>query len=516
MYYFHKIKQIKIKVKSQDYRRFILTIIILSTCLSMSWSQKPFIEFGKTNIAVNEPFTITIKIENGKVKSHDPFPSITNFKKHSIASVTSSNNKGNGQVTSIDAIIQNYYAEKEGTFVVRPFSIKVNDQIVESPGITVRVGAFDKNLGEPSKLTLEDFIDLEKNKEYVDIQEDAFLGLSTNKNQVYVGEGFTVTLAFYVAMTNRVILEFPANLGNQLGDILKQIRPSKSWEENFQIEEIAPVEVSFQGKKYLQHKLYQATFYPLNNEPVEFPRVGLKMIKHQSPKNIKDPTSLEARLYSKKVDKVFYTIPKRITVKELPPHPLRDQVPVGNFYLQEIVPKRKIQTGASFEYGFRVWGEGNISAIHAPQVADNDHFNFYPPSTSQSIQRAGQRVSGWKTFTFHSIPKEAGKYNLKNYFSWVFFNPNARRYDTLRARTDIEVSGESLRNMEISSANVGDFYDKVNEESNSLTHNDFRQKVRHISNVLMLLMLMGMVFLIYWSYKSKQSSNEERNRKANA
>ena len=503
-------------MESLDCKRFIWILLILTCGFFNSWGQKSFIDLGKTNIAVNEPFTITIKVENAKVKSHDPFPQIAGFKKHALASVTSSNNKGNGEITTTDAVIQNYYAEKEGTYVIKPFSIKVNGKVVESPGITVTVGPYDKNLGEPSKITLDDFLDLEKNKEYVDIQDDAFLGLSTNKNKVFVGEGFTVTLAFYVAATNQAILEFPSNLGSQLGEILKKIRPAKSWEENFQIEEIAPVDVMINGKKYSQHKLYQATFYPLNNEPINFPRVGLKMLKHQLPKGEKDPTSLEARLKAKKVGKLYYTLPKQIEVKELPPHPLRDQVPVGVFSLYEIVPKKKIRTGASFEYGFRIWGEGNISAIRAPQIANNEHFSFYPPTINQSVQRAGQKVSGWKTFNFHSIPKEAGNYQLKNYFGWIYFNLSTQRYDTLKARTVIEVAGESLRNMEISSANVGDFYNNINDESNHLTHNDFRQQVRYITNVLMVFMLAGMMFLIYWSYKKRQRDKKERRGKVSA
>jgi len=503
-------------VESHDYKRFIGVLLILCGSFVNGWTQKAFIDFGKTNIAVNEAFTITIKVENAKVKSHDPFPKIPGFKKHALASVTSSNNKGNGQITTTDALIQNYYAEKEGTYVIKPFSIKVNGKVVESPGITVSVGPYDKNLGEPSKITLDDFLDLEKNKEYVDIQDDAFLGLSANKNEVFVGEGVTVTLAFYVAATNKAILEFPPNLGNQLGDMLKKIRPAKSWEENFQIEEIAPVDVRINGKVYSQHKLYQATFYPLNNEPIIFPRVGLKMLKHQLPKGENDPMSLEARLKAKKVDKLYYTLPKRIAVKELPPHPLRDQVPVGIFSLYEVVPKKKIRTGASFEYGFRVWGEGNISAIRAPQINNNEHFSFYPPTINQSVQRVGQKVSGWKTFNFHSIPKEAGKYQLKNYFNWIYFNLNSQRYDTLKARTAIEVAGESLRNAEISAANVGDFYDDINEESNHLSHNNFRQQVRYATNVLMVFMLAGMVFLIYWGYKGRQREKEERKGKVSA
>ncbi|HRG10756.1 MAG TPA: hypothetical protein PLJ08_19425, partial [Cyclobacteriaceae bacterium] len=43
--------------------------------------------------------------------------------------------------------------------------------------------------------------------------------------------------------------------------------------------------VEINGKGYTQYKIYQGTFYPLNTKDVEFPSIGLEMIKYKVAKN---------------------------------------------------------------------------------------------------------------------------------------------------------------------------------------------------------------------------------------
>ena len=52
--------------------------------------------------------------------------------------------------------------------------------------------------------------------------------------------------------------------------------------------------------------------------------------------------------------KTFYSKPTVVKVKELPPHPLRDIVSVGNFKLEEDLSSAQIHTGNSFTYNFKV------------------------------------------------------------------------------------------------------------------------------------------------------------------
>src|SRR5690606_41168535 len=86
----------------------------------------------------------------------------------------------------------------------------VNGRQVSSPGKTIKVGPprqQNNNAYDPfSRDPFEDFFGRRSApQEFVDVEADAFLALSTNKDEVYIGEGVTATLAFYVSKTNREI-----------------------------------------------------------------------------------------------------------------------------------------------------------------------------------------------------------------------------------------------------------------------------------------------------------------------
>src|SRR5690606_14747175 len=112
-----------------------------------------------------------------------------------------------------------------------------------------------------------------------------------------------------------------------------------------------------------QYKIFQATFYPLNNDPIEFPSVGLKMVKYLQAKN---PSFFSS---NRKEDfKTYYSAPKTVKVKPLPPHPLRESVAVGRYTFSENISSEELKTGESFNYTFTIIGEGNVSAINEPKI----------------------------------------------------------------------------------------------------------------------------------------------------
>jgi len=158
--------------------------------------------------------------------------------------------------------------------------------------------------------------------------------------------------------------------------------------------------------------------------------------------------------------KTFYSKPKMVKVKELPPHPLRDAVAVGNYKLEERLPRTQLQTGQSISYDFNVYGEGNISSIAKPTLDKTGAFDFYEPNVKQSINREGGHVTGTKAFSYFMIPKEPGNYKLGDYFQWIFFNPQTKKYDTLRSHQVVNVTGESFKNQAIGSNDLGSFYDQ--------------------------------------------------------
>jgi hypothetical protein len=401
----------------------------------------------------------------------------------------------NGQISSSQSVIMNYTPTRQGVITVPAFTMKVNDKPVQVAGKKVKVGPpAQQQQRDPFSnffnRSPDDFFSRGET-EFIDIKDDAFLALTTSKSEVYVGEGFNTTLAFYVSEDNRAPLQFH-DLSQQLGEILKKVKPTTCWEENFNIENIEAERVVINGKGYSQYKIYQATFYPLNTEPIKFPTVGLEMIKYKVAKN---PSFFGQ---NRQEDfKTFYTKPRTITVKELPPHPLRDQVAVGDYHLDERIRSTDLETGQSATYEFNVYGEGNVSAVEKPVVKNDGNFEFYEPNVRQDISRANNRVTGTKSFSYFMIPKEPGKYNLRNYFQWVYFNPEQRKYDTLRSKLTVFVTGESKKNEAILSNDAGSFYDKINASNNTLQVISDTRWQKWALNGFIVLMLGASAFLLF-------------------
>lgn len=466
--------------------RFITVFgFFLLFSLKCASAQNVQLILGPSEIGENQAWTITITVNNESLKSYDNFPDIDGFRKRGT-STQSQTSIVNGSVSSTQSVIMTYTPLQQGTFTVPSFKMKVNGVALSSQGKKVKVGPaiqaqYNDPFGRPSRVETE----------FVDIKEDALLALTTNKNEVYVGEGFTTTLSFLVADNNRAPMQF-YELGKQLSEILKKLKPASCWEENFNIENIEAESIQIDGKGYSQYKIYQATYYPLNAQPIILPSVSLEMIKYRVAKN---PSFFGQ---NRQEDfKSFSSQRKTVKVKELPPHPLKNQVAVGDYRLDEKIATSLVKTGQSIGYEFNIFGEGNISSIEKPIVKKDSVFDFYEPNVKQSINRNNGRVTGLKSFSYFMIPKEPGEYKLSDFFNWVFFNPRTAKYDTLKSRQVITVSGESQQYQAIESGDGGSFYDRIETADSTLRSSSANTWIDISANVFILLVLGASAYLMF-------------------
>lgn len=470
----------------------LLVLFLVVGSVGLSHAQTIQIVLGPDEVGENQGWTISVNIQNDRFKSHDyVFPDIAGFRKRGTSS-QSQTSIVNGQVSSSQSVVMTYLPTKQGTFTVQPFKMTVNGETIFSKGKQVKVGPPVQSQRDPyaSPFDRDDFFG-KSNTEFVDIKEDAFLALTTNKTEVYAGEGFTAALSFYVADNNRAPMQFH-DLAKQLTNILKKIKPATCWEENFNIENVQGETVTINGANYTQYKLYEATFYPLNTQQISFPSIGLQMIKFKVAKN---PSFFGQ---NRKEDfKTFYSKPKTVKVKELPPHPLRDQVAVGDYRLDEKISSTALQTGQSFSYDFNIYGEGNLSAIEKPVVMKDGSFEFYEPNIRQNITRQNSRVTGTKSFSYFIIPKEPGEYRMRDLIHWVYFNPALKKYDTLTAKAAVLVNGESLKNEAIESTDTGSFYDKIGSTDNTLRTSANTNWVDTVLGIFILVVLAASAYLVF-------------------
>ena len=473
---------------------FILIPVLLLWLHGVALGQEKTILLGPAQLPINEYYPVSISIKNEELKTYSKFPELEGFKKSNAFSQTITKNV-NGVKTVEKIITQNYAALKEGQIVIKPFTITINGQVVRSKGATVTVLPMtDEEATSPQDepdLLAEIF---GKPPEYETRSDNSFISFNTSKSQVFVGEGVHASLDFYLAVEDQNLLDF-YDFSSQLQRLLKQIKQKDAWEEYFEITEVTPRELKIEGKKYLKFTLYEAVFYPLNTNQLVFPPLNLNMIKY---KVAKEPTFFgQERLRD---FKVYTTTTKIVKVKPLPPHPLQDVVPVGQFRLREHVSRQKFPVNQSFDYLFQIEGEGNFSVINEPEITAPANLEFYPPDITQNVIRRDRQVMGVKNFNYHVIPKQPGNYDLGKYFNWVYFDPVRVKYDTLRSGLVLEVKGETDLNAMIRSKDMGSFYENMPDVDNTLVDLDQFEEIKLYTNIILGLLLAVFVFV---SFKKK-------------
>ena len=452
---------------------------------------------GEKNITLEDPFIVTVVIKFvGEVPATPDckFPELSNFSKRGQSKSTARSFVGGHPLTTC-TITQNYSPKKEGNLRVAALKVNVNGADLKSEAFVVNVSKNtvpDKTENAYSETSItekgtkkeEDFTDFIEgnNTQFIDTKEDAFLSLSTSKSNPYVGEGFTVTFAFYVAENNAADIQFDRN-EVQIPEITKKIKPENCWEENFGITETKSSQVTIKGKKYTQYKFYQATFYPLNTKPTNFPSVTLKLLKFTPEKNGGKKSSIVS----------FSTRAFAVKAKELPSHPLKNEVSVGQFAWKESLSKYKINTGKSVQYRLQISGDGYN--IKLPDMKNDTIFDFFPPEVDDTKDPQNGKIITTKFFTFQIIPKRAGNFALTKYFQWIYFNTEKKQYDTLKSKVVLGVEGATIATSEAPSA-ITSVYEGIEKTDSSEEASNFVKLLKDEANILIVIMLIGMVYVL--------------------
>lgn len=488
---------------------FLFLLFAITHALGQSPAPQVRIILGDAEFPINEYYTISFSLSGAPLERYSSFPDLEGFKK-SGKSNTTTTRIVNGQSSSEQTMTQRYAAYAEGEFVVKPFTMTVNGVTVRSPGATLKVTPQQAAPASPPAAPapgtgvapgiglLDQLFGKPKPQEYIEPNDNAFLALVPDKKSVFLGEGVHVGLYFYLTPADQGLLDFH-NFAGQLPGILRQLRQPTAWEEPFDEQEIYPETVVSGGKTYLRYRLYEAEFYPLTAQPLVFPEVSLQMVKYRVAK--KPEAGLDNRMAGYKT---YRTAVRTIPVQVLPPHPLRDQVPVGSYQLREAIDRTRVRTGQAFTYLFIVEGEGNLAALMPPQLPVRPGLEVYGPDVEQELTRQGGRVGGRKRFRYRLVANKPGPLPLDSLFAVVVFNPATARYDTLRATIAPQVSGSAQALKAFRARPDDPYYAQVlSTADNTLQPVDAYTAVRRYANLILgaLLVLAG---IGWWQGKKRK------------
>ena len=462
--------------------------LLLIFWVAVGQAQELSVEYGPAVVPIDQYFTITLTSSPNRPTKVEGFPEIEGLQKSTQKTARSVYQTGADRKV-VYSLTQQYAPLREGDITVKPFSLTVDGVTVSSPGLKGKV-VEELAPGQASPDTLGANMGPVNNPAFVDVKENAFLTLHVPKSRVYVGEGVPLSLWFYVADSDLGLVDFH-NFEPQILEIIRQLKQPSVLEEVVDQTEILPEKVKVADKDFTRYKLYEALLFPITAQDLQFPAVRLQMIKY---KVAKSPSLLTQNRLPEY--KTYSAQEKKVTVRQLPPHPLRDQVAVGVFRLREQVSKSAISLNQNLVYQMQMEGEGNISKLPLPQsLGTSSELEIYPPEVRQVSTISQGRNTGAKTFRYFVVGRQAGVYPLRELFQWVYFNPVTARYDTLRPTVTVRVRGREDQNLFIRAQDVGSFYNIIATESNELRALDQFKEVRLYANVVLATMAAVALFI---------------------
>jgi hypothetical protein len=80
---------------------------------------------------------------------------------------------------------------------------------------------------------------------------------------------------------------------------------------------------------------------------------------------------------------------------------------------------------------------------------------------------------------------------------WVYFNPKTAKYDTLKPKFQLEVSGESSKNIAVStSGDNNEWMDLIDNYKNDFINNKKDEYIKLVSNIFLLILFVLTVLVI--------------------
>jgi hypothetical protein len=407
-------------------------------------------------------------------------------------------------------------AKKEGTFTIRPASIKVDGKTYESNTLNIQVVK-----GQPRQAGGQQN-NSPNNEEQDEVpatsisKDNLFVRISVDKTNVSKGEQIISTVKLYISPS------VPLNGFDEV----KLPTYEGFWTKDIEV----PTQVNFtrevyNGKIYQVGVLKKTILFPqqtgtIRINPFEITCVIRQRVRQQQ--SFFDDFFDNYRMVKAKV----VSDPVTINVKDLPNQPANFSGAVGNFNLRSSIDKTSVKSNEAVTLKITVNGKGNLTLINPPKLELPQDFEAYEPKTSDQVIASDNGLNGSITFEYLFIPRFAGNFTIPS-VRFVFFNPATRQFETQTTDAyDIKVTkGSDDTNSSIVSSFSKENVKMIGKDIRYIKQNKSKLKPKGSSfygtfefySIYVLSLLAFAVFFVVNRKKIKENANLTlvRNKKAN-
>lgn len=357
-------------------------------------------------VFVGENFVLSIEATGPSMQTlpRPQMPTIDGLRLLSnIPAISTSMSVVNNVATATYGLRYTFRAERAGTFTIPAFTFSINGRTHTTEPI--RIEAVERGSGQA-----------------VTERPEIFLQLELSEPRPYVGQQVTANLVLYFRNDIDIISYQPAS----------SWRTEGFWIENLNEGGANPraESVLLDGVRYRKATLISYALFPT--------RAGnLRLGSYEIRANIRysgryDQTSPRVFMgFGRSQRSVDIASQEReISIRSLPsPQPETFTGGVGRFEVKRDISTQSVLLGEPVEVVTTFEGTGNVFLINQPKKEFPEEFEAFAPQENTDIRKAGETVSGVKSFTDILIPRRTGSFEIPaTRVSW--FDDRSARYVT--------------------------------------------------------------------------------------
>lgn len=406
-------------------KKILLFFVALISCVGVVLADGEGVSFevnAPRVVAVGEPFGVEFSL-NAKPKdfvapSFEGFDVLAGPSTSTSSSVQFINGKMSQSVNNTFSFV--VAASSEGEFTIGEASVKADGKTYKTQAVTVKV---IKEVGGNGSSG-------EQNKKKPEgtaarlAEDDVLIVATVDRTNVYKGQPVLVTYKLYtrVAM-NAEGQKMPSFAG--------------FWTQRLNIDSNRWLREEYKGKLYDACPIAEYLLFPQQSGVVKIEPMEMSVVARLQVKNPRRGHDPFADFFDvpqiQEVRRVVRSEELTLNVKALPEGaPASFSGAVGEFEMQVTPPADEIEANSAVTYVVKISGTGNLSMIHAPQIALPTTFEQYSVKSSESIQTTARGVSGYRQFEYPMIARAEGDFFIPA-LEFTYFNPRLSKYVTLTA-----------------------------------------------------------------------------------
>ena len=420
------------------YKIATLLLLILNS-VNVLADNVPISISAPKQVAVNETFHVSYEIGTQNISNFEA-PDFGGF--HLIDSRQSSSSSTtiiNGEMTTKSSTTITFIlsAPREGRFTIGPAKVYLNGTAhpTKQIPITVVAGSPSNNNTPPStppSFSNHPTPNTPQNPQNPNTSSDVhkdklFVRAIVSKSKAYEQEAILLTYKIY-ASPELYVTGFQGKLPVLNSFHIQELEPDRNQQSEY-----------LNGKPYNTAVWRQYVLYPQSNGSIEIP--SIKCEATVSVQNgYMDPFGMFPRSTTELRE--LQTNSLEVEVIPLPTPPSNFYGAVGDFNLSSSINKRKFKSGDILSLKLNITGVGNLKLIETPTVEFPSNFETYDSKVNEDYELTASGHEGSKTFEFHAVPKNGGKYTIAP-VEFTYFDPTSQSYKTLKSQSyEIDVTAD--------------------------------------------------------------------------